>query len=91
MNTFITQQFITFYSFGSMLCPKILPLDLVTYNKLRLHQKCNVIVRYKDASDVPDFAYGEEDISSEWVSVNEKFIYSLIWRINNLSLLDESQ
>jgi len=58
-------------SFGSMLCPKIVPLDLVTYNKLRLHEKCNVIVRYDGASDVPDFAYGKGDIVSKWMNHNK--------------------
>jgi len=58
-------------SFGSMLCPKI-GLESLTYNKLRLDEKCNVIVRYnKKASKEPDFAYGDNDIKSPWMDHNK--------------------
>merc|ERR1719174_1386345 len=53
-----------FKSFGSMLC-KTVSLDSLTYNNIRLDQKCNVIVRY-NIPDKPEFAYGEEHINSTW-------------------------
>ena len=69
------------FSFGPMLCRPV-SLDSMTYNSIRKVQNCNVIVRYDTTSakngggvenpTLPDFAFNDTHILSEWVSSNVK-------------------